>query len=219
MYAPARMSPFFFAGAAVTAAGAAGLLVAEARGSQRGKWATKPLASAGFLAAALGAGAADGDYGRVVLAGLVLAMAGDLLLIPKSRAAFLAGLVAFLLGHVAFALAFLLRGSTLGRALPALFVVGLASALTWRWLSSHVEGRMRVPVAIYVVVITAMVATAAGASEHSGGLLGLVGALMFYGSDLAVARERFVSRSFVNRAWGLPLYYAAQLVIAASTAG
>jgi len=31
-------------------------------------------------------------------------------------------------------------------------------------------------------------------------------------SDLSVARDRFVSRSFSNRAWGLPLYYAAQIV-------
>ena len=50
------------------------------------------------------------------------------------------------------------------------------------------------------------------------GLVGLVGAVMFYGSDLAVARDRFVAPGFSNRAWGLPLYYAAQLVIAASTA-
>jgi hypothetical protein len=39
---------------------------------------------------------------------------------------------------------------------------------------------------------------------------------MFYASDLAVARDRFVARVFLNRAWGLPLYFGGQLVIAAS---
>jgi len=29
-----------------------------------------------------------------------------------------------------------------------------------------------------------------------------------------VVRDRFVSTGFVNRLWGLPLYYAAQLIIA-----
>ncbi len=213
------MSPLFFAGLAVTTLATAGLLLAEARGSQRGKWATKPVAALGFLLAALGAGALTSEYGRVVFGGLLLSMLGDLLLIPKSRRTFLAGLVAFLLGHVAFAAAFALRGQALGRALPTLAVVAVAGALVWRWLSPHIEGPMRAPVAAYFIVISAMVATAAGASHHPGGLVGLVGALMFYGSDLSVARDRFVAHGFSNRAWGLPLYFAAQLVIAASTAG
>jgi len=42
----------------------------------------------------------------------------------------------------------------------------------------------------------------------------LTGALMFLVSDLAVARDRFVAQGFINRLWGLPLYYAAQLVLA-----
>ena len=42
------------------------------------------------------------------------------------------------------------------------------------------------------------------------------GALAFYLSDLSVARDRFVRPAFVNRAWGLPLYYGAQFVLAAT---
>lgn len=213
------MALSFVLGAAVTTVGTAGLLVAEARDSEHGKWATKPLASAGFLIAAVGAGAAHSPYGKVVLVGLALSMLGDLLLIPRAKAAFLAGLVAFLLGHVAFALAFTLRGLDATRALVALVVVVLVGGLVWRWLSPHVEAPMRAPVVAYLVVISAMLVTATGASVHPGGLVGWLGALMFYGSDLSVARDRFVSPAFLNRAWGLPLYFAAQLVIAASTGG
>ena len=40
------------------------------------------------------------------------------------------------------------------------------------------------------------------------------GAILFYLSDLAVARHRFVHESFVNRAIGLPTYYLGQLLLA-----
>lgn len=44
----------------------------------------------------------------------------------------------------------------------------------------------------------------------------LVAPLAFFVSDLAVARDRFVEPGFVNRFVGLPLYYGAQIVFAAS---
>jgi uncharacterized membrane protein YhhN len=43
-----------------------------------------------------------------------------------------------------------------------------------------------------------------------------VGALLFYVSDLAVARNRFVAPGFANRAWGLPAYYAGQMLLAST---
>jgi hypothetical protein len=42
------------------------------------------------------------------------------------------------------------------------------------------------------------------------------GALLFYLSDLLVARDRFVRPGIVNRVVGLPLYYAAQLLLASA---
>ena len=46
----------------------------------------------------------------------------------------------------------------------------------------------------------------------------LAGAVLFFLSDLGVARDRFVSPGVWNRAVGLPLYYGAQLLLAASVA-
>jgi uncharacterized membrane protein YhhN len=40
------------------------------------------------------------------------------------------------------------------------------------------------------------------------------GAVLFYLSDLAVARDRLVVKRFASRAWGLPAYYAGQLLLA-----
>src|SRR5690606_4237677 len=94
-----RMLPWIL----LTLVATALLLVAEARGSVAGRWVWKPLASTGFIAAALAAGAWQTTYGRLVLLALVLSWWGDVLLIPRTRAAFTAGLASFLAGHVAFA--------------------------------------------------------------------------------------------------------------------
>jgi uncharacterized membrane protein YhhN len=85
-----------------------------------------------------------------------------------------------------------------------------------RWLTPHVPGGMRAAVRAHVVVICTMVACAVGTYVRAGGAGLLAGALMFFVSDLAVARERFVDHEFVNKTWGLPLYYGGQLLLAAS---
>jgi uncharacterized membrane protein YhhN len=85
-----------------------------------------------------------------------------------------------------------------------------------RWLLPHVSAGMKPPVLAYIAVISVMVALGAGAfgATHLPTLL--TAPVAFYLSDLAVARDRFVQRSFVNRLWGLPLYYAAQVMFAVS---
>lgn len=197
----------------------AGLVVGQLWASRslarrRWEWLFKPLASLGFVALGLSQGVPDDAYGRIMAVGLVLAALGDAFLIPKSRRWFLAGLVSFLLGHVAYAAAFAVRGldaSALGLATGALVVVG---APIVRWLWPHVDEPMRGPVAAYVLVISAMVALAVGTVAAHGNPWILVGAVGFYLSDLAVAQQRFIRSTFASRAWGLPLYYAAQLVLA-----
>ena len=62
----------------------------------------------------------------------------------------------------------------------------------------------------YVVAITAMVIGAIALGNPRF----LAGAALFFASDLAVARDKFVAPGFTNRAWGLPAYYAGQLLIA-----
>jgi uncharacterized membrane protein YhhN len=192
------------------------LLVSEWRGARAGVWIAKPVASTGFVLAALAAGALDSTYGRFVLGALVLSWLGDVLLIPKAKASFLAGLASFLLGHVAFAAAFLVRGvSPLALGAAALPLAGAARAAL-RWLRPHVPDAMRAPVQAYVIVISAMVACAVGTVWAAGNPLVLLGALAFFVSDLAVARERFVENTVRNKLWGLPLYYGAQLLLAST---
>jgi uncharacterized membrane protein YhhN len=198
--------------ALLTAFGMVLFLAAERRRWRAGKWLGKPLASAGFVAVALDRGALGTPYGRLVLAALVFSFAGDLLLIPAST--LLVGLGAFLVGHLWFAAAFLVRGVSPPAAAVAAVGAALALLPVARWLLPHVRGRMRAPVIAYMTAISAMVALAAGSHAARPAPLLLGGALAFYFSDLSVARDRFVAAGFVNRLWGIPLYYAAQLSLA-----
>lgn len=196
-----------------------GLLVAERRHSQRGKWLAKPIASAAFVATALASGALHGPYGVSVLAGLLLCLLGDVLLIPAGAAnAFRAGVFAFLAGHVAYGVAFLTAGVDPAWLAVAAALLAIALTLVWRWLRVSLPVDMRVPVLAYLLVIGSMSALALGFVGAGGPVTVAVGALAFTASDLSVARDRFVHEDFINRAWGLPLYYCAQLLIALSPA-
>jgi uncharacterized membrane protein YhhN len=201
------------------AAAVAGLLWAERRGSRTGLWLTKPVASLAFIWAAFGVGALETTYGQLVLLGLVLCLLGDLLLIPLGRPAiFKAGVFAFLAGHVAYSAAFLTRpldplGLVAAAALLAVVLLGVL-----RWLASSLPPDMVGPVRTYMLVIGVMSALACGVSAAGGPWAIAVGALAFTASDISVARDRFVRHEFLNRAWGLPLYYAAQLLIATTPA-
>jgi hypothetical protein len=83
---------------------------------------------------------------------------------------------------------------------------------------SHVPAAMKAPVMAYMAVITAMVALAAGTVALHGNAYILLGAVSFYLSDLSVARDRFVVTAFSNKLWGWPLYFGAQIVLAATVA-
>lgn len=159
-------------------------------------------------------------YYHAVLIGLILGLAGDVLLGTRTKACFKAGLVAFLLGHLAYVVAFALYTRPTDWLLPGVLFLWAMAIIMFRWLRPHL-GSMRIPVAAYVVVITLMMWAAwamfwAEELAPDGAYLALVGAACFYVSDLFVARERFVSPGFENRLLGLPLYYTGQFLIAFS---
>lgn len=197
----------------------AGLLWAEHRGSRPGLWLTKPVASLAFIWVGVAAGALDSTYGQWVLLGLVLSLLGDLLLIPHDRpVVFRAGVFAFLAGHVAYSAAYLTQpldgfGLVGGAILLAVVLGGVL-----RWLASSLPAGMVWPVRIYMVVIGVMSALACAVTAAGGPWAVAVGALAFTASDISVARDRFVRHEFLNRAWGLPLYYGAQLLLASTPA-
>jgi len=200
---------------AVTALAVAALLFFERTGRPAGVWVSKPLASTAFVGAALAAGALDSAYGRAVLAGLVLSWFGDVFLIPRGRPrVFLAGVLSFLAGHVVYAFAFVFRGiDTSALAVTSLATAAIALVVL-RWLAARVPAEMKVAVPAYILIISIMVVCSIASFAARGNAWIPVGAIGFYLSDLSVARDRFVVPAFVNRLWGLPLYYAAQVALA-----
>lgn len=200
-------------GELMTVLGLAALLYGEWKGRLGVRVVGKPFASLGFIVAAIGFGALESRYGNIVLAGLILGAFGDVCLLGGGKKSFIAGLVSFLLGHVAYVVAFASLPISTSHALIAAIVMAVVMALIARWVFPHAPD-MRVPIGIYMLVIAAMCVVAVGAGAAGAPWMIPVGALMFTVSDIAVVRDRFVNTAFVNRLWGLPLYYAAQLLIA-----
>jgi len=204
-------------GEIMTVTGLVVLLLGEYRESATLSAVGKPLASLGFLVAAIGFGAFGSSYGKIILAGLVFGALGDVFLLGRARRFFLAGLVSFLLGHVAYVVAFASLGMSVAAALAMAVVMALVLYLIGRWVFPHAP-EMRLPIGVYMLVIASMCIVAVGAAGTGAPWMVPVGAVVFTASDVAVVRDRFISKGFINRAWGLPLYYAGQLLIAWSIA-
>jgi uncharacterized membrane protein YhhN len=190
------------------------LVVAEWRSSPGVRVAAKVAASSAFVGAALLAGALDSRYGRLILLALALSWLGDLLLLSARSALFLAGIGAFFLAHVAFAAAFASTPLTTAWLAGAAAAMTIVAAVTLRWLLPHLEGVFRIAVPAYVAALAAMVTLAFGAAPGLASWLVPAAAVAFAASDISVARDRFVAPGVANRAWGLPLYFAAQVLFA-----
>ena len=203
--------------ALATVIGTAVLVWAEFAENKPVKVISKTAAAWGFIVWALILGAWDaGVGGRWIVVGLVLSMVGDLCLLSREKRFFLGGLVAFLLAHVAYVIAFAAIGLSAIGLVVALVPLGYFATRVWQWLGPHVA-ELGPAVLAYIAVITVMVAASLGSLVHepSAVRLGLVAAaVLFFLSDLCVARDRFVAPGPDNRLVGLPLYFGAQLVFA-----
>lgn len=202
----------------LSAVAVSALTLSDQRGHRAGRYLFKPLSALAFLWLAVALGATGSHYGGWLLAGLVLCMAGDLLLMPQSQRSFLAGLVAFLCGHLMYAVAFLQLPTSPGGLVLSLMPALILLFLTARWLLPCLDPTMKLPVAVYTLVITVMLLCAGSTAGHPAALLIIVGAWGFALSDLAVARQRFVQPSRWNGLWGTPLYFLSQMLLAASVA-
>ncbi len=195
-------------------------IAADLRGRRRWVYLLKPLTMIWVLGLAFaGALRAPGAYGAFILAGLALSLVGDvLLMLPKDR--FLGGLAAFLAAHIAYIAAFAQGAPTWGPFYAAVpFVLVLIGVL---WLLWPHTGAMRLPVALYAVVIVTMGWRAWvrwGVLGGSGALWAALGAALFIASDSFLAYNRFVRPLPAAPVWVLGTYFTAQWLIALSTWG
>ena len=197
-----------------------GLLWAEGAGTSWLSLGFKTPLSVLFVVTALLQPRVMPKYFKFILTGLILGLVGDVCLGLPGLTAFRVGLVAFLLGHILYIMAFAIIARRTDWINPANILIIVISGCVYLWLLPYL-GKMLMPVTFYIVVISVMVAGAWAAFRNpgvrrTGVWFILVGAILFYVSDIFVAHQRFVSEQFYNRLIGLPLYYTAQFMLAFS---
>lgn len=199
------------------AVSAALTLWAEHRGRRRAFYVLKPLTTVLILLlAAMALDPVSSSYRRLVCAGLLFSLAGDVfLMLPRDR--FVAGLASFLVAHLFYIAAFAAQPARLGAPLVLLALVAYGGWLLralWPRL-----GALRAPVAVYAAVLLVMAWTASARGTRVGSLPALMAALgagLFVASDSVLAWERFRERHAYGQAVVLGTYYAAQWLIASS---
>jgi len=151
-----------------------------------------------------------------ILFGLAVCLAGDIFMMLKEKK-FVEGLVSFLLGHLFYISAFLTVTTPrvdFGTVLP-LFIF---AAVMMTLLFPHL-GKMKVPVAVYILVITVMAGLAIQRYVDVGGTASFhafAAAVLFVISDSLLAVNRFVRPVPFAQAGILSTYFAAQLLFALS---
>lgn len=156
----------------------------------------------------------------LLVAALVLSAAGDAFLAHDGDRAFMGGLASFLLAHLAYVALFAEAGGGMEivaaqpwRAVLPLVAVIAAALLLTRIMQAAAPG-LRLPVAIYVLAIVAMMLTAATV----GAPIVMLGAFLFVTSDAILAAEKFLlPPASHHRRWTGPavwvLYWAGQVAI------
>lgn len=199
---------------AVTAVAAVVDWWAVARDRRPVEYVFKPLTLVALTATALALDPADPAVRAWFVVALVLSLAGDvLLMLPRDL--FVPGLAAFLLAHVAYVVGLALAGVTPGGMVVGLAVVGLALVAVGMPLlrgARRAEAALVPPVLAYMLVISAMLATAVG----TGRALAIAGAGLFYLSDALIGWGRFVTAHDRGRLAVMVTYHVGQALLVLS---
>ncbi|MEU9914686.1 lysoplasmalogenase [Streptomyces sp. NPDC051001] len=186
-------------------------LVSLAAGWDVGHTIAKPL-----LMPLLAAYAASRGVPRLLVAALLCGWGGDTLLLLDAEPAFLAGMGCFAAGHVCYLALFRPYGEARARSAflaPAYAVVlGAGVALLWPDLPAD----LRVPVAGYSLLLTAMAYTAA---TRLGLLAGLGGALFVLSDGLIATGVAEWPQPPRPDLWIMLTYIAAQSLLVTGVLG
>lgn len=200
--APRLVRPLFVAFLAVAVVDLAGLLA----GLQTAHLVAKPL-----LMPLLAATAAARGGPRLLVAALLCGWGGDVLLMPGSDAAFLAGMACFAAGHVCYLVLF--GRARLRPAAGLLYAAALVAFLVYLWPGLPAE--LKVPLAGYSLLLAAMAWRAGALGRYAA-----VGGALFLLSDALIAtgiadRPQLPAHDF----WIMLTYLAAQYLLTRGALG
>jgi uncharacterized membrane protein YhhN len=196
---------------------AAGDWVAVHRGSKPVEYLCKPLTMVLLIWAALALDPADDAVRAWFVLALALCLLGDVfLMLPQDL--FVPGLGAFLLGHIAYIAGMQVDGVVgsrflVGALIVLVAVVAIGTPIV-RAIRAGPEPALVGPVLAYMVVISAMVASAIGV----GGPAVVLGALLFYASDALIAWNRFRRPTPHGGVVIMVTYHLAQVLLVVSLA-
>ncbi|MEU9448592.1 lysoplasmalogenase [Streptomyces sp. NPDC048277] len=153
-------------------------LVSLAVGFRAGHLVAKPL-----LMPLLAARTARAGGPRLLVAALLCGWGGDVLLLSDAGPAFMAGMASFAAGHVCYLVLFRRQGPPRARAriLVPVYAAALVTLVVLLW--PDLPAGLRVPVAGYSTLLTAMAYTAATRLRPVAGL----GGALFMLSDTLIA--------------------------------
>ncbi len=172
---------------------------------------TKPATLLLLIATALVIDPATPSVRIWFVLGLVLSLAGDVFLLLDTRL-FVAGLASFLAAHIAYIAGLLVLGTDIAAVMIGVVFVVLAIGLTGRHIyrgAARTDPKLAIPVATYIVVISAMLVAAIGTVS----LVAVGGAALFYLSDTILGWNRFVTPIPNGRLLTMMSYHAAQALL------
>ena len=157
--------------------------------------------------------------------GILLSLAGDVLLMISLDRLFLPGLVAFLLAHICYITGF--RAEVMAVNVWSLILLAFIAVNVSRLLR-RIVGEMRArgenqlvfPVILYGTVISIMLYAAMSTLSNQswtplGAILVSTGALLFVASDVILAWMKFVAPLKNGRVWNIALYHLGQIGLVA----
>ncbi len=169
-----------------------------------------------ILIALLEAHPVSATYQQLILAALLVSLAGDMYLLLPDK--FIYGLGCFLIAHALYFAAFsvtIKHYPPLWTCVPFLVYGAL---MLWRLWDNL--GDMRLPVIVYILMILLMVWQADNrwleAQKNTSAILALAGAYLFVASDSVLAVERFRGTWRSAPFWVLSTYFLAQWLLAMS---
>jgi uncharacterized membrane protein YhhN len=170
------------------------------------------IASTAFVAMGIFGRRLQTAYARRLVLALMACWLGDVL----GAWNFIHGLAAFLAAHLILLTAFWAQGLNWWKLLRFSGPVLVTAMAVIFWLFPHVPSSEYAPVSLYILAITLMLLFAFAAAQAPGGAIALIGAVVFFISDVFVARWRYVSSSDINALFCYPLYYSACVLFALS---
>jgi len=181
----------------------------------------KPLTTVLIILYAWPRGAAQPRMQRLLRAGLLFSLGGDIALLWPEQG-FLPGLVSFLIAHLCYILGFASQGRFARPWWPFAMFALIAGAVLLR-LWPGIGAELRLPVLVYVACLASMAAQAwswwrssLGQASEALARNAAWGGTLFLLSDSLIAINKFAGAVPLAALWILASYWVAQWLLASS---